>query len=60
LAGWVLDVPAGNNKRPVADTHGGFYLGDSQWVNATNMWLASLYASKERKTLALKAKSKVG
>jgi hypothetical protein len=42
-------------------THaGGFYLGDSQCVNATRMWLASLYASKERKTRAPKAKSKAG
>jgi hypothetical protein len=33
---------------------------DSQCVNATSMWLASLYASKERKMHAVKAKSRAG
>ena len=55
-----LGVPVGNEKLPVAHTRGGFYFGIIQCVNTASIWLALLYASKERKTAAPKAKSKAG
>ncbi len=61
VVGRGLGVPVGNEKLPGGTPHaGGFYFGIIQCVNTTSIWLALLYASKERRRHAPKAKSKAG
>ena len=56
-----LGVPDGNDETPGdAQTRGLLVLGTIECMSITNMWPAPLFASKEQRRHAPKAKSKAG